>query len=188
MMPVVRGEARTKYEMLVYTLMLLPLTLMPALFGALGLFYGVAAVAAGRAAALVLHPAAARAVGHAGGVADVPLLAALSRPAVRGDGHRPGAAVRPPRADKVIILGGPARPVRCRPPRTFTPESRGAGEHATHGRSLRSMPRSPADALLTAPPDAPLAPPAEARPPGPAVAPGPAVSRHAARRPRSPWS
>jgi protoheme IX farnesyltransferase len=47
MMPVVRGEARTKYEMLVYTLMLLPLTIMPTLFGALGLFYGVAAVILG---------------------------------------------------------------------------------------------------------------------------------------------
>jgi protoheme IX farnesyltransferase len=47
MMPVVRGEARTKYEMLVYTLMLLPLTIMPALFGALGSFYLVAAVILG---------------------------------------------------------------------------------------------------------------------------------------------
>jgi protoheme IX farnesyltransferase len=47
MMPVVRGEARTKYEMTVYTLMLLPLTIMPTLFGALGLFYGVAAALLG---------------------------------------------------------------------------------------------------------------------------------------------
>jgi protoheme IX farnesyltransferase len=47
MMPVVRGEARTKYEMLVYTLLLLPLTIMPTLFGALGPFYGVAAALLG---------------------------------------------------------------------------------------------------------------------------------------------
>jgi protoheme IX farnesyltransferase len=47
MLPVVRGEARTKYEMTVYTLMLLPLTVMPTLFGALGLFYLVAAVLLG---------------------------------------------------------------------------------------------------------------------------------------------
>jgi heme o synthase len=47
MMPVVRGEARTKYEMLVYTLMLLPLTVMPTFFGALGPFYFVAAVLLG---------------------------------------------------------------------------------------------------------------------------------------------
>ena len=47
MMPVVHGEARTKYEMMVYTLMLLPLTIMPTLFGALGVFYGVAAVILG---------------------------------------------------------------------------------------------------------------------------------------------
>ena len=47
MMPVVRGEARTKYEMLVYTLVLLPLTIMPTFFGALGVFYGVAAALLG---------------------------------------------------------------------------------------------------------------------------------------------
>jgi protoheme IX farnesyltransferase len=47
MMPVVRGEARTKFEMLAYTLILLPLTLMPAFFGALGAFYGVAAALLG---------------------------------------------------------------------------------------------------------------------------------------------
>jgi heme o synthase len=47
MLPVVRGEARTKYEMLVYTLVLLPLTIMPTLFGALGVFYGVAAAILG---------------------------------------------------------------------------------------------------------------------------------------------
>jgi protoheme IX farnesyltransferase len=43
MMPVVRGERRTKVEMLIYTLLLLPLTILPAFFGALGPFYLVAA-------------------------------------------------------------------------------------------------------------------------------------------------
>jgi protoheme IX farnesyltransferase len=47
MLPVVRGESRTKFEMLAYTLILLPLTIMPALFGALGAFYGVAALLLG---------------------------------------------------------------------------------------------------------------------------------------------
>jgi protoheme IX farnesyltransferase len=47
MLPVVRGERRTKFEMLAYTLILLPLTLMPAFFGALGVFYGVAAAILG---------------------------------------------------------------------------------------------------------------------------------------------
>jgi heme o synthase len=47
MLPVVRGEQRTKFEMLAYTLILLPLTLMPALFGALGVFYAVAAALLG---------------------------------------------------------------------------------------------------------------------------------------------
>jgi protoheme IX farnesyltransferase len=43
MLPVVRGEGRTKFEMLAYTVILLPLTIMPSLFGALGAFYGIAA-------------------------------------------------------------------------------------------------------------------------------------------------
>jgi protoheme IX farnesyltransferase len=47
MLPVVRGEARTKFEMLAYTLILLPLTLMPAVFGALGAFYGIVAALLG---------------------------------------------------------------------------------------------------------------------------------------------
>jgi len=47
MMPVVRGERRTKFEMLVYTLMLVPLTLIPVLFGAFGWFYAVAATLLG---------------------------------------------------------------------------------------------------------------------------------------------
>jgi heme o synthase len=47
MMPVVRGEARTKFEMLAYTLILLPLTIMPAVFGAMGAFYGIAAALLG---------------------------------------------------------------------------------------------------------------------------------------------
>ena len=47
MLPVVRGEQRTTFEMLAYTLILIPLTLMPAFFGALGAFYGVAAAILG---------------------------------------------------------------------------------------------------------------------------------------------
>ena len=47
MMPVAHGEARTKYEMLVYTLILLPLTILPSFFGALGPFYGIAAALLG---------------------------------------------------------------------------------------------------------------------------------------------
>lgn len=47
MLPVVRGERETKVQMLIYTLILLPLTLLPALFGAFGLVYAVAALALG---------------------------------------------------------------------------------------------------------------------------------------------
>jgi protoheme IX farnesyltransferase len=47
MMPVVSGEHWTKVQMLAYTLMLIPLTVMPTVFGALGLFYAAAALALG---------------------------------------------------------------------------------------------------------------------------------------------
>jgi protoheme IX farnesyltransferase len=47
MMPVVRGERRTKVEMLLYTIFLVPLTVLPSFFGALGPFYLAAAVLLG---------------------------------------------------------------------------------------------------------------------------------------------
>ncbi|HXW98007.1 MAG TPA: heme o synthase, partial [Gemmatimonadales bacterium] len=47
MMPVVQGEQWTKVQMLAYTLMLIPLTVMPSVFGALGLCYAGAAVLLG---------------------------------------------------------------------------------------------------------------------------------------------
>jgi len=47
MMPVVQGERWTKVQMVAYTLLLIPLTLMPSVFGAMGLFYLVAALALG---------------------------------------------------------------------------------------------------------------------------------------------
>jgi len=47
MLPVVRGERDTKVQMLIYTLILLPLTILPAFIGAFGLVYAVAALALG---------------------------------------------------------------------------------------------------------------------------------------------
>ena len=65
--------------MLVYTLMLLPLTLMPAFFGALGAFYGVAAALLGaRLLWYCVRLLRERSV-DTGGLADVPLLPALPR-------------------------------------------------------------------------------------------------------------
>jgi protoheme IX farnesyltransferase len=43
MLPVVRGEQRTRLEMLIYALLLIPLTLMPAALGAFGWLYAVSA-------------------------------------------------------------------------------------------------------------------------------------------------
>jgi protoheme IX farnesyltransferase len=47
MLPVIRGERRTKWEMLVYALLLLPITLLPFAFGAFGRLYLVAAALLG---------------------------------------------------------------------------------------------------------------------------------------------
>ena len=47
MMPNVHGVPETKRQMLLYTLMLVPLTVMPAVLGISGLFYGVAATLLG---------------------------------------------------------------------------------------------------------------------------------------------
>jgi protoheme IX farnesyltransferase len=43
MMPVVAGEAATKKQMLIYTILLLPITFVPVATGLLGVFYGVTA-------------------------------------------------------------------------------------------------------------------------------------------------
>ena len=47
MMPVVQGERWTKVQMVAYTLLLVPLTLVPSLSGTMGLFYLAAALALG---------------------------------------------------------------------------------------------------------------------------------------------
>ena len=47
MLPVVKGPQETKVQMLVYTMLLLPLTLLPALAGSQGVLYAVAAVLLG---------------------------------------------------------------------------------------------------------------------------------------------
>jgi len=49
MMPVVRGEEETRALILLYTVLLVALTLMPVVFGYFGLVYGVAAVGLGGA-------------------------------------------------------------------------------------------------------------------------------------------
>ncbi len=47
MLPVVRGERETKWQMLLYAVMLVPLTLVPSLFGAFGALYAAAAMLLG---------------------------------------------------------------------------------------------------------------------------------------------
>ena len=47
MLPVVRGDHETKLQMLGYTIMLLPLTLLPWLAGELGMVYALVALIGG---------------------------------------------------------------------------------------------------------------------------------------------
>jgi protoheme IX farnesyltransferase len=49
MMPVVRGEAETRRQIVLYTLLLTVLTLLPVAFSFFGAIYGVAAVGLGAA-------------------------------------------------------------------------------------------------------------------------------------------
>jgi protoheme IX farnesyltransferase len=109
MLPVVRGERRTKFEMLVYTLMLLPITLMPVLFGAFGAFYAVAAGLLGApllwyCVRLLREPTVTP---TAWKLYRYSLLyLALLFVAMAIDRHLPGVAVAP---DGVLILSNPSQ-------------------------------------------------------------------------------
>ena len=85
MMPVVRGEDETRRQIVLYTALLVVLTLLPVVFGFFGAIYGVAAARSGRRIHdLVGAPAA---VGRAPRrAAHVPVLARLPRAAVLRDG------------------------------------------------------------------------------------------------------
>jgi protoheme IX farnesyltransferase len=109
MMPVVRGEARTKYEMLVYTLMLIPLTVMPALFGALGPFYLVAALLLGaRLLWYCIRLLRERSITPVAWQMYRYSLLYLALLFVAMGIDRALPSSRAPAADKVIILGGSA--------------------------------------------------------------------------------
>ena len=93
MAPLVWGERETMRNMLWYTLILLPLTVLPVAFGALGIPYLVAAAAARRMAARRRDSRHARRRLREAGVVGVQVLAALPRAALRGDGRRSGDRV-----------------------------------------------------------------------------------------------
>ena len=145
MMPVVQGEHWTKVQMLAYTLMLLPLTIMPSVFGALGLFYAVAAALLGGRLLWYCVQLAARGQRDADGLEDVQVLAALPGPAVRGHGRRPRAAVRTPvRAVRpILILDRPERSARPTGHRDWPAGPRGGrGEAGLLESSIASEPHS----------------------------------------------
>ena len=88
MAPLVWGETETKRQMFWYTLILIPLTLLPYAFGALGVVYLASAAMLGAIFLVeVLRVTRADGVDEAG-VAAVQVLAALSRADLRRDGRR----------------------------------------------------------------------------------------------------
>ena len=87
MLPVVRGERETIRQIVVYTLVLIAITLLPFAWGTLGLVYAVSALALGGvflALTLRLRSKATR----PRAALPLPLLAALPRAALRRDGDR----------------------------------------------------------------------------------------------------
>ena len=83
MMPVVHGEAETRRQILLYTCLLVVLTLLPVVFGFFGAIYAVVAVGARRRRSCTLRgpPAAPRRPPQR--AAHLPVLARLPRAAVR---------------------------------------------------------------------------------------------------------
>ena len=86
MMPVVRGETETRQLIVLYTVLLVALTLMPVVFGYFGAIYGFAAVALGGVFISLVAAAVARG-GAPQRAAHLPLLARLPGAAVPGDGR-----------------------------------------------------------------------------------------------------
>ena len=99
MMPVVRGEAETRQLIVLYTVLLVALTLMPVVFGYFGLIYGAAALAPGRRVHLALAAAVARGAAPQR-AAHVPVLPRLPRAAVLRDGASTPACRLPPLMDR----------------------------------------------------------------------------------------
>ena len=102
MMPVVRGEAETRQLIVLYTVLLVALTLMPVLFGCFGLIYGAAAALLG-GVFISLTLRLWREAQRSQRAARVPVLPGLPRAAVlRDGGGRP--------AVDCAAHGPPARP------------------------------------------------------------------------------
>ena len=100
MLPVVRGERETARQIVLYTVVLVALTLAPALWGQFGLVYLVAAAALGGGFLWLAWRLQRERTPRARG-APLPLLARVPRAAVRRDGGRRGARMSdyPARAD-----------------------------------------------------------------------------------------
>ncbi len=107
MAPNVWGEEETMRQMLIYTLILIPLTVIPVLYGGLGFVYGVAALALGGwlLAAVIRLRRAANITQPAWTVYKNSLLyLALLFSAMMVDGFVPGARVGQPAP---LLLNGP---------------------------------------------------------------------------------
>ena len=94
MLPVVKGEAATRRQILVYTLILVAFTLLPVATGFLGALYAVAAARARAPASSLLAVRLLRRADRAGRAAPLPLLAGLPGAAVLRDGRGPGGLIQ----------------------------------------------------------------------------------------------
>ena len=108
MMPVVHGEAETRRQILLYTCLLVVLTLLPVVFGFFGALYAAVAVVLG--GAFLFHAVRLQRSARAPrGAEDLPVLAPLPRAAVRRDGGRhPPVDSRPWTASSHAATSAPA--------------------------------------------------------------------------------
>ena len=108
MMPVVHGEAETRRQIVLYTCLLVVLTLLPVVFGFFGALYAAVAVVLG--GAFLFHAVRLqRSAERRAALQDVPVLAPLPRAAVRRDGGRhPPVNSRPWTASSHAATSAPA--------------------------------------------------------------------------------
>ena len=141
MLPVVRGVRETTRQIVLYSLVLVAITVVPFVWGTLGLVYLGAALALGGAFLLLAVQTAARG-DAAAGVRPVPLLPSVPGAALRRDGG--GSAPLDGRADhthRADARGGTEeRHPRARAARAGDPHRRRFDRRGAHLPALRLTP------------------------------------------------
>ena len=159
MLPVVKGEAATRRQILAYTLVLVAFTLLPVATGFLGALYAACAARARAPASRSSRCACCGAPTRAGGAAPLPLLARLPGAAVLRDGRGPGGLIETPPVDRTRaastlgsgLVDGLDRARRLRPRASSSRSSTSADHGRDERRNARAgRARLPAGAVLAA--------------------------------------